>query len=461
MDQDRPDAKAIPPGITLLRTLEGHGRPVLGLTWTPSGDRIMSASWDHTIRLWAPRSGEARRVFEGHDGPVTSAVATPDRRFVVSTSLDTTIRLWNYATAEETYALGDHGAPVRALALTAGGQRFVSASTAGDLRVWDLISGECRGVLRGHEGAVNGLALTPDGQFAVSAGSDHVLRVWHLQSRRGAIHTLRGHTAPVLGVAVTADGNTAISASADRTLRIWDLLTGQGTRTLEGHTGEVASVSIDPTGQWVASHGLDDQINLWALSSGQRLPPLPALGPADVGASIAFHPGDAILATVGPDARRDVSTWHIDWPALIAGRKDTSARYRNAKVVLVGETGVGKSGLGMVLAGEPFSATESTHGRRVWTFDGQEPDPDADRTETRETLLWDLAGQPGYRLVHQLNIDQAVLALVLIDARSETDPLVPPNTGPGPLIRPAPLSPSRNTLSAPAATWAASPSQGP
>jgi class 3 adenylate cyclase len=43
--------------------------------------------------------------------------------------------------------------------------------------------------------------------------------------------------------------------------------------------------------------------------------------------------------------------------------------------------------------------------------------------ETREILLWDLAGQPGYRLVHQLNIDQAAVALVLIDARSETDPL--------------------------------------
>jgi hypothetical protein len=44
------------------------------------------------------------------------------------------------------------------------------------------------------------------------------------------------------------------------------------------------------------------------------------------------------------------------------------------------------------------------------------------RHETRETLLWDLAGQPGYRLVHQLHLNEVTLALVVFDARSETEP---------------------------------------
>jgi GTPase SAR1 family protein len=40
----------------------------------------------------------------------------------------------------------------------------------------------------------------------------------------------------------------------------------------------------------------------------------------------------------------------------------------------------------------------------------------------RETVLWDLAGQPAYRLVHQLSLDDAAVACVLFDARSETNP---------------------------------------
>ena len=43
-------------------------------------------------------------------------------------------------------------------------------------------------------------------------------------------------------------------------------------------------------------------------------------------------------------------------------------------------------------------------------------------TQTREVLLWDLAGQPGYRLIHQLHLNEVAVALIVFDSRSETDP---------------------------------------
>jgi hypothetical protein len=43
-------------------------------------------------------------------------------------------------------------------------------------------------------------------------------------------------------------------------------------------------------------------------------------------------------------------------------------------------------------------------------------------TQTREVLLWDLAGQPGYRLVHQLHLNEVAVALIVFDSRSESDP---------------------------------------
>ena len=38
-------------------------------------------------------------------------------------------------------------------------------------------------------------------------------------------------------------------------------------------------------------------------------------------------------------------------------------------------------------------------------------------------MLWDLAGQPGYRIVHQLHLEGAAAALIVFDAKSETAPL--------------------------------------
>ena len=116
----------------------------------------------------------------------------------------------------------------------------------------------------------------------------------------------------------------------------------------------------------------------------------------------------------------------MDWARLASSdAAGGTVCYRSAKIVLVGDTGVGKSGLGAVLAGHPFEPTESTHGRKIWLFESKREPLQGGGHQAREVMLWDLAGQPGYRLVHQLNIDQAVAALVLVDARSETDPLGP------------------------------------
>src|SRR5207247_1130727 len=79
--------------------------------------------------------------------------------------------------------------------------------------------------------------------------------------------------------------------------------------------------------------------------------------------------------------------------------------------------------LSLVLNGKPFAATDSTPGRRVWTFQSKKVKLNNNIQQTRETLLWDLAGQPGYRVIHQLHLNEIAVALVVFDARSETDPL--------------------------------------
>ncbi len=143
---------------------------------------------------------------------------------------------------------------------------------------------------------------------------------------------------------------------------------------------------------------------------------------------IAFHPRLPLLATVGSDPgtpegerARLIHIWELDYAVLLG--EIPSSHYVNAKVVLLGDTGVGKSGLSLVLNGEPFEATDSTPGRRVWTFQSQEMELDNSQKQTCETLLWDLAGQPGYRVIHQLHLNEVAVALVVFDARSETDPL--------------------------------------
>src|SRR6059036_3866544 len=47
------------------KVFEGHEGPVVGLSLSPDGSTLASASWDHTARLW-PLAGAAPRLIEGH-----------------------------------------------------------------------------------------------------------------------------------------------------------------------------------------------------------------------------------------------------------------------------------------------------------------------------------------------------------------------------------------------------------
>jgi small GTP-binding protein len=117
--------------------------------------------------------------------------------------------------------------------------------------------------------------------------------------------------------------------------------------------------------------------------------------------------------------------------ATSATRYTDATRYANAKVVLVGESGVGKTGLALRLAEDRWEETGSTHGMRVWqlhfdeeTFRVSETLKVLSPQVEREVWLWDFAGQPDYRLIHQLYMDETALALMVIDPQRD-DPFEP------------------------------------
>ena len=89
--------------------------------------------------------------------------------------------------------------------------------------------------------------------------------------------------------------------------------------------------------------------------------------------------------------------------------------------MLVGDSGVGKTGLGWRLAHGEFKEHSSTHGQQFWLLN-QLCKQRRDGAQC-EAVLWDLAGQPDYRLIHALFLDDADLALVLFDPTRNDDPL--------------------------------------
>jgi GTPase SAR1 family protein len=91
------------------------------------------------------------------------------------------------------------------------------------------------------------------------------------------------------------------------------------------------------------------------------------------------------------------------WDLAEATRQASTAagaqvRYTNAKVLLVGDSGAGKTGLSMRLALDDWKPSDSTVG--AWA------------------TQWKL-GQADQRLIHQLYMDETALAVLVFDGQKE------------------------------------------
>jgi len=134
--------------------------------------------------------------------------------------------------------------------------------------------------------------------------------------------------------------------------------------------------------------------------------------------SLAFHPQLPVLATLG-EGDTIIRIWELDEALLLSQAKE-SVHYTTAKLVLVGDSGVGKTGLGWRLVHDEFKEHASTHGQQFWPIQklGLKR---KDGTEC-EAVLWDLAGQHVYRAVHSIFLENVAAALVLFDPTNRQDP---------------------------------------
>ena len=421
------------PGVKLLRTLAGHKDMVKSVAFDAQGGRLASASSDNTVKLWAADSGKLLHTLTGHHSSVNSVAFDAQGGRLASGSVDTTVKLWETDSGRLLHTLEGHQNAVSSVAFATQGGWLASGSNDSTVKLWKADSGKLLRTLADHRNLVNSVGFAAQGGRLASGSDDNTVKLWEADSGK-LLRTLVGHPDMVWCVAFAAQSGRLASGSYDNTVKLWEADSGKLLRTLEGHTSFVEVVAFSADDRVLASKSNDGTIRLWSCETWETVAIIPE--PTPFGwwiPALAFHPTLPLLATAGsaPNTPVDeqcrlIHLWELD-PDLLLGteRVTDSLCYKNAKVVLVGDSGVGKSGLALRMTSGKFEPTESTHGRHVWMFDSGEVGLEDGRQQTRETLLWDLAGQSGYRLVHQLNLDEAAVALVLVDARSEMDPLGP------------------------------------
>jgi WD40 repeat protein len=271
--------------------LRGHRAPVSAVAFRPDGARMVSASFDHTLKVWDVDTGGVVQTFTGHSAKVLALQFSGDGRQLASAGLDGTVRLWDAASGRQRACLTSRNQCVQGIAFTADGQHLIACGEVGDVEVWGTSAGTLERTIHVEPAHMPlfAVAVSPDGQLLALAGLDGRIHLHDLATGQPQ-RILEGHADAVYSLAFSPDGGSLLSGSGDQTVRRWDLAAGRQSACLDGHQGAVYQVSYSADGRRLVSAGTDGEVIVW-----------------DAGNGVALHrhrfPGKTLCAAFTPDGR--------------------------------------------------------------------------------------------------------------------------------------------------------------
>lgn len=396
------------PGLKSVATLKGHESHLHIQSWSPNGQFLASSDTNYKARIWSTANWSLLHSLDD----VFHCSWSPDSKKLLITHRERGTRIWTGNQPDRFFQVS--GDPVLT-AWSPDGKKIVLATTEGTAHLIDELTGSEEIVLSKHQSTIRSVVWSPDETQIATFSMDKTIRLWDATNGE-FLFELVGHRNAINVGLWTYDGAFLISASQDQTIRVWSVESRKEFRVLEGHTRDVTGLSLSRDGRILASRS-DDSIRFWRTDSWEPTGTLPMKTSGCLMTGIAFDARRDLLATPGA-ANNDVLIWEVNNQILLSTRIFSGATYRNAKVVLLGESTVGKTSLAHRLVEDKYVISDRTHGMNVWRLDLPLP---ADATIEREALLWDLAGQEDYRLIHQLFLEQTALALLLVNTQ-KVDP---------------------------------------
>ena len=300
-------------GLSVGPQLRDHKATVSALAFSADGRQLASVSWDRTVRLWAPRSGQAlplsfpksdytlRAVAFSPTAPLLAVAGGEGHAAPGSRAPASGVRLWSLEPPQPVlkYLETVDKSTITSLAFSPKGEQLAAGTWDKRVEMWTIADGKSFGTLRSPGGSVLALAYAPRGDWLATATQDSGLFLWSAHADSALLRSSVSAKVPLTSVAVSsADGKLIAAGSQDHGLHLFavDDAGLHESTVLTGHTGVVYSAAFSPDGKRLASGSGDQLVRLWDVAAEKPIGE-PLAGHTNLVYSVAFDPSGTRLAS--------------------------------------------------------------------------------------------------------------------------------------------------------------------
>lgn len=287
------------PSFTVMCSLEGHTQMLL--TLEVFEDRLYSASFDNTIKIWNCKDGNLIKTLFKHSHPVRFICFYDANMY--SGSYDGSIKVWSLS--DYTLLKTMNGGPGIILSVIIAEGKLYAGTGDGIVNVFDCDQ-QWRKITN-MTGQTDGIScLTYNDGKLYSGSADNTVKVWNCNKNYELITTLRGHETGIKSLAISygkvysKTGNTInvwsssdystvnvfkmnksiinlhnhdydgklLIGDEDGDVLVWDCSDDTLVTTMKGHTDAVHSLNIHEDTRRLFTVSKNLELKVWDGSSG-------------------------------------------------------------------------------------------------------------------------------------------------------------------------------------------------
>uniref|UniRef100_A0A672Y2P6 Striatin n=1 Tax=Sphaeramia orbicularis TaxID=375764 RepID=A0A672Y2P6_9TELE len=315
-------------------TLRSHFDSVRSLAFHPVEPVLVTASEDHTLKLWnLQKTAPAKKcaaldvepiyTFRAHSGAALCVTMSSSGEQCFSGGVDGTIQSWNtpnpnidpYDSYEPSVlrgALCGHTDSVWGLVYSSAHHRLLSCSADGTVRLWNAADTSPSLAVFNERGELGiptsvDLVSSEPAHMVTSFTTGHI-GLFNMETQQLVlklesagppdapckINKVLSH--PTLPITITAQ--------EDRHIQFFDNNTGKLIHSMVAHLDSVTSLAVDPNGLYLMSGSHDCSIRLWNMESKTCIQEFTAHRKKFEESihDVAFHPTKCYIGSAGADA---------------------------------------------------------------------------------------------------------------------------------------------------------------